>query len=41
VGAVAFVTAPDDVESMVRVADALMYEVKSRGKNAIRLVVQT
>jgi diguanylate cyclase (GGDEF)-like protein len=39
IGAVTFVSVPRDVDDAVRVADALMYEVKSRGKNAVAFLV--
>jgi diguanylate cyclase (GGDEF)-like protein len=39
IGAVSFVSVPDDVEQMIRRADAGMYEAKTTGKNRIHLVV--
>lgn len=39
IGAVTFPRAPDDVETMVRKADAVMYQAKSTGKNQVRLEV--
>lgn len=39
IGLVVFTTPPADVESMVRLADKLMYEVKQGGKNAIHSAV--
>jgi diguanylate cyclase (GGDEF)-like protein len=35
IGAMTFVAVPDSAEEMVRLADALMYEVKQSGKNRI------
>jgi diguanylate cyclase (GGDEF)-like protein len=39
IGAVSFVSVPDDVEQMIRRADAGMDEAKTTGKNRIHLVV--
>jgi diguanylate cyclase (GGDEF)-like protein len=39
VGAVSFAKAPADVETLVHEADAVMYAVKTAGKNALRCVV--
>jgi diguanylate cyclase (GGDEF)-like protein len=38
VGAVAFTAVPESEDEIVRQADAVMYEVKQSGKNAIRVV---
>jgi len=39
IGVVSFETPPPDVEALVHAADALMYEVKAAGKNALRCAV--
>lgn len=39
VGAVTFMTAPDDLELMVQMADSVMYAAKSDGKNQVHLEV--
>ncbi len=39
VGAVTFMTAPDDLETMVQMADAVMYAAKNDGKNRVVLNV--
>ncbi len=37
IGAVTFLTAPDDVETMVQMADSAMYSAKDDGKNRVHL----
>ena len=39
IGGVTFLTVPDDVEEMVRLADACMYTAKATGKNRVHLEV--
>jgi diguanylate cyclase (GGDEF)-like protein len=41
IGAVTFLSAPDDVETAVQLADAAMYDAKREGRDRINLVVAT
>jgi len=38
-GVVSFVTPPDSVDEMIRIADECMYAVKNNGKNSVRHIV--
>lgn len=39
IGMVTYMQAPESVETMIREADQVMYEVKKSGKNELRSIV--